>query len=102
MTSWPIRGMWIMPHCWPAQSVADADPAGAVGVILALAVPVELDFHAAVLVGEDLVARVTDDDRGLGTLDDGRGVVRAGLNGQRSGMQRNVFEYSDVLSCPVV
>src|ERR1035441_4931242 len=22
ITSWPIRGMWTAPHCWPAQNVA--------------------------------------------------------------------------------
>src|SRR5262249_34050463 len=36
---------------------ADADPAGAVGVILPQAVPEELHLHPAVLVGEDLFAR---------------------------------------------
>src|SRR5439155_3845701 len=35
---------------------ADADPAGAGGVLLPLAVPEELYLHAAVLVGEDLFA----------------------------------------------
>src|SRR5262245_24273899 len=51
----------------------DAEPAGAVLVALALAVPVELDLHAAVLVGEDLLAGRPDDRRGLHAYDD-RGV----------------------------
>ena len=21
MTSWPMRGTWMAPHCWPAQGV---------------------------------------------------------------------------------
>src|SRR6185369_7867439 len=46
----------------------DADPARAVDVVLPLAVPVELHLHAAVLVGEDLLPRRTDDDRGLRPL----------------------------------
>src|SRR4051794_10437572 len=48
----------------------DADPAGAVLVLLPVAVPVELHLHAAVLVGIDLVAGRTDDHRGLRTLDE--------------------------------
>src|SRR5262249_24207089 len=52
---------------------ADADPAGAVLVELAVAVPVELDLHAAVLVGEDLLAVGADDDGGLGAVDAGPG-----------------------------
>ena len=63
----------MMPHCWPAQGVADAGPARAVGVVLALAVPGELDLDPAVLVGEDLVSRIADDDGRLGPLDDGPG-----------------------------
>ncbi len=46
-------------------------PAGAVLVLLAVAVPVELDFHPAVLVGVDFVARRADDHGGLRTLDEG-------------------------------
>ena len=59
---------------------ADADPAGAVGVVLALAVPVELHLHAAVLVGEDLLAGRADDDGGLRALHDrlGRDAAAAG------------------------
>src|SRR5262249_9593125 len=48
---------------------ADADPARAVGVVLAGAVPVELDLHAAVLVGEDLLAARSDDHGRLTALD---------------------------------
>src|SRR5262245_11063378 len=40
----------------------DADPAGAVGVVLALAVPVGLDFDPAVLVAEDLLPTGANDD----------------------------------------
>ena len=55
----------------------DADPAGAVLVLLAFAVPVELDLHAAVLVGVDLFAAGSDDDRGLAALHEGlRGDAR--------------------------
>src|SRR5262249_12537315 len=51
--------------------LAHADPARAPLVALALAVPVELHLHAAVLVRVDLLARWTDDDRRLDTTDDG-------------------------------
>src|SRR5262249_40576609 len=58
--------------CSPAftgPDLRDADPAGAVRVLLALSVPVELDLHAAVLVSEDFLTRRSDDDRGLRPLD---------------------------------
>src|ERR1700722_7822138 len=43
----------------------DADPAGAVLVLLAQAIPVELHHDPAVLVGMDLLARGADDHRRL-------------------------------------
>ncbi len=46
----------------------DADPAGAVLVLLAEPVPVELHLHPPVLVGVDLLAGGTDDDRRLRSL----------------------------------
>src|SRR5580765_8170192 len=49
----------------------DADPAGAVFVLFSFAVPVELHFHAAVLVGVNLFAGGPDDDGGLAALDEG-------------------------------
>ncbi len=60
--------------------VRDAHPAGAVFVVLAVAVPVELHLHPAVLVGVDLVARRADDDGRLRALDEGlaRGAAAAG------------------------
>src|SRR5262249_28155887 len=62
----------------------DADPAGAVRVVSPLAVPVELDLHPAVLVGEDLLAGWPDHDGGLGPLAHG---LRGGPGGtvRRSG-----------------
>ena len=94
--------MWMIPHCCAGPGGRHADPAGAVGVVLALAVPGELDLHPAVLVGEDLVARVADDDGRLGPVDRRPGVVRAGRNGSASGMHWKVFVYGDCASCPVV
>src|SRR5439155_406772 len=44
---------------------AYAHPAGAIGIVLALTVPVELYFHAAVLVREDFFPRGTDYGRGV-------------------------------------
>ncbi len=46
-----------------------ADPAGAVFVMLALAVPGELDLHPGVLVGVDLLVGGTDDHGVLWTVD---------------------------------
>ena len=83
MTSWPMRGMWIVPHCLPAQTGPDADPARAVGVVLALAVPVELDLHPAVLVGEDLLAGRADHDGRLRPLDERLGGRPPRAEGQR-------------------
>src|SRR5262249_34197308 len=48
-----------------------AQPAGAVEVVLAVPVPVKLDFDAAELVRKDLFARGTDHHRRLRSLDDG-------------------------------
>lgn len=47
----------------------NADPAGTAEVVFPFAVPVELDFDAAVLVGPDFLARWADDDGGLGAVD---------------------------------
>ncbi len=52
-----MRGMETMPQPLPAQGCDDANPARAVLVLLALAVPEELHLDAAVLVGVDLLAR---------------------------------------------
>ena len=59
----------------------DADPTRAVLVLLAFAVPVELDLDAAVFVGVDLFARGADDDGCLDTVDGGFGVASRGAEG---------------------
>src|SRR5262249_14365647 len=51
----------------------DADPARAVFVLLALAVPEELHLHPAVLIDINLLATRPDDDRRLRPADDGPG-----------------------------
>src|SRR6185312_2153177 len=59
------------PHRAPAAmrpELADADPARAVLILLAEAVPVELHFDAAVLVGMDLLAGGADHQGGLRPL----------------------------------
>ncbi|MNJ29995.1 hypothetical protein D3C77_245790 [compost metagenome] len=45
--------------------LGDADPAGAVVVVFAVAVPVELDLHPAQFVGEDFFSGRANDDGGL-------------------------------------
>ncbi len=50
------------------QRRSDAHPARAVRVILALTVPVKLNFNPAVFVGENLFARRAHDDRRLSSL----------------------------------
>ena len=78
----------MTPHCLPAQG-GDANPAGAVGVVLALAVPVKLHLHPAVLVREDLLARRADDD---GRLRPGhRWLARHARRAERQS-QRNAGE----------
>src|SRR6185437_16317639 len=64
---------------------ADADPARAVGVVLAFAVPRELHLHATVLVGEDLFARLADDHRRLRAVDHRLGRNARRTKGQRDG-----------------
>ena len=54
----------------PGPDLGHPYPAGAGLVRLAVAVPVELDLDPTVLVRPDLLARLADDDGGLGTLDD--------------------------------
>ena len=95
-TSCPMRGMWIIPQPLPAQIGGDADPARAVRVELPLAVPVELDLHAAVLVGEDLLALRADDDGGLRAAHGRPGVSACGPERHGRGMQSNRFWYSKV------
>src|SRR6185503_10182064 len=51
------------------ERLRHADPARAVGIAFALAVPMELDLHAAVLVREDLLAGGANDHRGLRARD---------------------------------
>jgi hypothetical protein len=67
------------------EVLGDADAAGAALVALALAVPVELDDDAGVLVDVDLLARCADDGGGLGAVDDGarRGALGAEGDGVR-------------------
>ena len=48
--------------------LADPYPAGAVGVVLAVAVPMELNFDPSVLVGEDFLAGGSDHHGRLGAL----------------------------------
>ena len=62
----------------------DPDPARAVGVFLALAIPGELDLDPAVLVGEDLVSRVADHDGCVWPLD-GRSGSRLGRSERQGG-----------------
>ena len=70
MTSWPMRGIWMKPQFLPAHVLRHAHPARAVVVLLARAVPEELHLHAAVLVGEDLLAGRADDHRRLRAVHD--------------------------------
>src|ERR1017187_6925151 len=61
------------PHGAPLltrHQVRNADPAGAILVVFALAVPMKLHLDAAVLVGVDLFPRRADHHGGLGPLHD--------------------------------
>ena len=93
MTSWPMRGMQMAPQFLPAQELRDADPAGAVFILLALAVPVELHLHAAVFVHPDLLAAFPT-TRAVWHPTTGRGVARGGRNTTLAGMVTNEFWYS--------
>src|SRR4029450_13521731 len=61
----------------------DADPAGAVLVLFSLAVPEELDFHPAVLVGVDFFALGADDHGSLRAVDARAGGAALGAEDDR-------------------
>src|SRR5262249_11194249 len=83
ITSWPRRGVWMMPQPWPAQSVLTRIQ-HEVGGLGGRPVRVELDLHPSVLVGEDLLrAGRADDDGRLRPLDAGLGRGAGGAEGQR-------------------
>ena len=73
ITSWPMRGICTNPKLLPAQGCDTRTQHELLLVLLAVAVPVELDLHAAVLVGEDLLARRAHHHRGLRPLHEGLG-----------------------------
>ena len=79
----------------------DAQPAGAVFVVLAVAVPVELHFDAPVLVREDFLAGGADDRGGLDAIDQrvGREPRRA-RQASAVGKHSNEFAYWYPLSPP--
>ena len=60
------------------RDLRDADPAGAFFVVLALAIPKELDADAAVLVDVDFVSRLSDNFRRLQPFDEGLGSFAFG------------------------
>ena len=61
------------PHVLPARGLHAPNPTGTLVVLLAIAVPEELNLDAAVLVRPDFLARRTDHNRRLRSLDDGLG-----------------------------
>jgi hypothetical protein len=67
----------------PRPGLAHADPARAMRVAQALAVPMELDLHAAVLVGVDLFTWRPHDDRRLDTVDPRPGRASQRAEGDR-------------------
>src|SRR6187402_2986604 len=58
-----------------------ADPARAVLVTFAVAIPVKEHLHAPVLIGPDLVGFGADDEGGLRAADDGLGCDAFGPKG---------------------
>ena len=71
MTSWPMRGIWMKPEAAAGPALRHPHEAGAVLVLLAQPVPVELDFDPRILVGENLLARRPDDRCRLRPAHDG-------------------------------
>src|SRR5262249_21262644 len=65
-----------------------SQPAGAVEIVLAVPVPVKLDFDAAELVRKDLFAGRADDHGRLGPLHDRAGRQPEGPERQRHGNAR--------------
>src|ERR1035441_2066058 len=93
ITSWPIRGMWTAPHCWPAQNVATRTQQE----LLTLSVPTRSQWNWTFTrpylsgkisspEGPTTVAVCTP--RTLGT-----GVTRGGRKGSADGMQVNPLVY---------
>ncbi len=58
------------PPLLAGPGAGDTNPARAVGVVRSEAVPGELDFHPAVFISKDFLARGADHDRGLCPLND--------------------------------
>ena len=56
---------------FPGPWLRDANPTGTIGVLFALAIPMELNFHSPVLVSEDLFAFGSNDNRRLRSSDCG-------------------------------
>ena len=94
ITSMPMRGVKIAPHCGPASHCAHADEARALVVLVAVAVPMELDFDAAVFVAVDLFARRSDDDGGMRTVHD---RLRRQPRRPKLGCRRNAGEAVGVI-----
>jgi hypothetical protein len=69
---------------------ADSKPTGTVGILFALAIPVELHFHPTVFVRENFFSR-TADNGVLDTVDKRPQVYRGSVRGW-NGMQVKVFE----------
>ena len=79
-------------HGAPAEAgdaLRDADPAGAIVIVFADAVPVELYFDAAVFVGIDFFALGAGDEGGLRTVNKGTGSDSCRAKG---GLRGNGFE----------
>ena len=91
-TSWPTRGIWMVPHWAPAHEVATRIQQELSALFWPWRSQGNWTLIAPVLVGEDLVPRIADDDGCLGAIDPGRGTVRSGRNGRAAGMHWNVFE----------
>src|SRR5215471_19855073 len=71
------------------------DPAGTISVVLAATVPVELDFHTAVLVGEDFFPCRANDGRGVRPVDE---RPRRGPQRPIGESERNACEYVAVMA----
>ena len=98
-TSWPTRGMWIIPHCVPAQGLATRIQQE----LSALFWPWRSQGNWT-LTRPYLSVKISSP--GLPTTTAvcvpsirGAGVVRAGRNGSAAGMHWNVLVYVD---CGVV
>ncbi len=91
MTSWPMRGMWMAPHCLPAHGVATRTQQELSASFLPSRSQWNCTFTRPYLSVKISSPGWPDHDGGLRPLDRRRGVTRGGRYGRPAGMHVKWF-----------